>query len=262
MDENIRKQKEASFHDEYRGGKMEKEDPKRYRQFLRRKRFYSVVKRSEDFIQNFLKKNCKDKRVLDCGCGEGRVSIFLAENGAEAFGIDISPETIKVAQKKAAERNLTKISFLVQDVENLKFPDNYFDIIVCAGILHHLDIKKVYPGLSRVLKPEGKVICNEPLIHNPIFQLYRRMTPHLRTAWEAEHILSKKDIKLAENYFSKVEKRFFHLFSLAAVPFFGRPAIFKIVLGVLSSIDYLVLKIPFVRWWAWQIVFILSEPKK
>ena len=75
-------------------------------------------------------------------------------------------------------------------------------------------------------------------------------------------ILSKKDIKLAENYFSKVEKRFFHLFSLAAVPFFGRPAIFKIVLGVLSSIDYLVLKIPFVRWWAWQIVFILSEPKK
>jgi len=259
MNKETRKQKEISFHDEVRSGKLKEEDFKKYQDFVARKRFYSIVKNSENFLQNFLIKNCHNKKVLDCGCGEGRISNFLAENGADVVGIDISPETIKVAKEKTANKN---ISFLVMDAEKMEFKDNFFDLIVCAGILHHLDIKKTYPELKRVLKMDGKIICNEPLIHNPIFQLYRRLTPHLRTEWEAEHILSKNDIELAEKYFGKIEKKFFYLFSLMAVPFSNKPRLFNTILATLTSIDSVVLKLPFIKWWAWQIIFILSQPKK
>lgn len=257
MNTEARKQKEISFHDEVRSGKLKEEDSKRYHDFVARKRFYSIVRKSERFIENFLTENCQGKKVLDCGCGEGRLSNFLAEKDADVIAIDISSETIKVAKEKAANKN---ISFLVMDAEKLEFEDNSFDLIACAGILHHLDIEKAYQELSRVLKPDGKIICNEPLVHNPVFQLYRRLTPHLRTEWEAEHILSRKDIRLAEKYFGKVEKKFFHLTSLLAVPFRNLP-FFNFILSILEKIDSVILKLPFIKWWAWQIIFILSKPK-
>ncbi len=147
------------------------------------------------------------------------------------------------------------------DAENLRFNDNYFDLIICSGILHHLDIRKAYREMTRVLKSEGKIICNEPLSHNPIFQLYRRLTPYLRTKWEIEHILSREDIKLAENYFGKVEVHFFHLATFLALPFYSLP-VFNFLLSILEKIDSIILRLPLLKWWAWQIVFILSEPKK
>lgn len=257
-DAEARKQKEISFHDKVRSGKLKEEDSKRYHDFVVRKRFYSIVKKSEKFIENFLTENCQGKKVLDCGCGEGRLSIFLAEKGADVIAIDISSETIKVAKEKAANKN---ISFLVMDVEKLEFKDNYFDLIICAGILHHLDVKKAYSELARVLKSSGKIICNEPLIHNPIFQLYRKLTPHLRTEWEAEHILSKKDIGIAEQYFGQVEKKFFHLTTLLVVPL-RNTFLFKPILWFFEKIDSAILSLPSLRWWAWQIIFILSKPKK
>ena len=146
------------------------------------------------------------------------------------------------------------------DAEKLEFEKNFFDIIVCSGVLHHLSLQRAYSELARVLKPDGEIICNEPLIHNPIFQLYRRMTPHLRTKWEMEHILSKNDIKLAKEYFGKVETKFFHLATLLAVPF-RNFSIFNPLLTFFEWVDSILLRLPLIQWLSWQIVFILSKPK-
>lgn len=66
---------------------------------------------------------------------------------------------------------------------------------------------------------------------------------------------------MAESYFGKVDTRFFHLATLAAVPF-RKLAIFNPMLDLLEAIDSVLLKIPFLKWKAWQVVFVLSEPKK
>jgi len=180
-----------------------------------------------------------------------KFQFFLAKNGAQVIGIDISSISIENAKKNAINEGVEKnTSFFVMDAEKLEFEKNFFDIIVCSGVLHHLDIRRAYPELARVLKPEGEIICNEPLVHNPIFQLYRKMTPHLRTKWEMEHILSKHDIKLAKEYFGKVETKFFHLATLLAVPFRNFP-VFNFILGLLEKVDSLLLKLPFLKWWAW-----------
>lgn len=256
-----RKQKEAEFHNKLRDERLRK-DSRKYRYLTSNIKFYSITRKSQKFVDDFLIKNSAGKKVLDYCCGDGDLTIFLAENGAEAFGIDISPVSIQNAKKEAEKKGLKNASFFVMDAEKLGFDDNFFDLIICSGVLHHLNIGKAYQELFRVIKPGGKIICAEPLAYNPIFQLYRKKTPQLRTRWEAEHILKKKDIKLAEKYFGKVEKRFFHLFALLAVPFRNVPFIFNPLLAFLGFIDSLILRLPLVKWWAWQIVFILSKPKK
>jgi hypothetical protein len=87
------------------------------------------------------------------------------------------------------------------------------------------------------------------------------MTPHLRTEWEVEHILRKENFEVAKKYFNKVELHFYYLFTLLAVPFRKLP-IFITLLSILEKVDNLILKLPFIKWQAWQIVFVLSEPKK
>lgn len=256
-----RKQEEAKFHDEIRDKKLE-EDFNKHRYLTSNKKFYSIARKSQKFVNDFLLENCTGKKVLDYCCGDGGTIFFLAEHGAEAIGIDISDVSILKAKTETSRKKLDKQTFFyVMDAENLGFEDNYFDLIVCNGVLHHLDIKKAYPELARVLKPEGKIICDEPLKYNPVFQLYRRITPHLRTEWEMHHILSKKEIKLAEKYFGKVETKFFHLATLGAVPFRELPG-FNFILGLLGTVDSILLKLPILKWLAWQVVFILSEPKK
>ena len=256
-----RKQKETEFHNKIRGGELKK-DSKKFNYLTSNKKFYSITGKSRNFVADFLKKECPGRRFLDYCCGDGQMVIYLAEKGAEAVGIDISDTSIKNAREKAEKLGLAqKSSFFVMDAENLNFKENSFDLILCNGVLHHLDIKKAYSELSRVLKPGGKIICAEPLVYNPVFHLYRKITPQLRTKWESKHILSKKEIDLAKEYFDRVETDFFHLFSLIAVLFRKTP-LFDFSLSFLEKADSKILKIPGLKWLAWQVVYKLSGPKK
>jgi len=256
----IRKQKEAEFHNKVRDERL-RTNKEEYTKLTLNKKFYYITRKNREFVNNLLLKN-KDEKVLDYCCGNGDFTIFLAKNGVESVGIDISDISIQNAKNAALREGVEqRASFFVRDAEATQFLENSFDIITCLGVLHHLDTKKAFQELSRILKPNGRVVCNEPLIYNPIFQLYRKMTPSLRTKWETEHILSKKDIELANNYFGNIEIHFFHLATLFAVPFRNLSG-FSFLLGVLEKIDSIILKLPFLKWWAWQIVFILSDPKK
>lgn len=226
-------------------------------------KYYAVERKSREMVLAWIKKNCPGKRVLDYCCGNGEDGRIIAKSGAkEIVGIDISEISIKNCETLAAKEGLQDtMRYMVMDAENTNFEDNSFDIISEYGALHHVDLDKAFGELVRILRPDGKVICNEALAHNPVIHLYRKMTPHLRTKWEVQHILRKKDIELARKYFGKVEIYFFHLFTLLAVPF-RRYSIFSPILSFLERVDQVTLVIPGIRWWAWQAIFIFSEPIK
>jgi len=256
-----RKQKEAEFHDKIRDEAL-KENKDKFENLTSNRKFYSITRKSNTFVNDWLLEYCKGKKVLDYCCGNGDHSIFLAQHGADAVGIDISPVSIENCKVRAEKEGVSEhADFYVMDAEATEFPDNTFDVVTCLGVLHHLDTDKAFREIARILKPDGKVICNEPLAYNPVFQLYRRMTPHLRTEWEMHHILSKRDIDHAEKYFNTVDMKFFHLVNMGAVPFLNGP-LFSPVLGMLEQIDNVLLRIPFVQWLSWQIVFTLANPKK
>ncbi len=226
-------------------------------------KYYSIEKRSREMILKWFRENCTDKDVLDYCCGNGEDGVYIAMNGANhVVGIDISDVSIENCKKLADKNAVTdKIEYKIADAEDTRFPDDTFDVITEYGALHHLDQDRAFKELSRIIKPTGKVICNEALAHNFFIHLYRKLTPHLRTEWEVEHIMKKKDIEKASKYFDKTEIHLFYLASLLAVPF-RKTRFFGPVLAVLEKVDDLLLKIPFLKWQAWQSVFILSDPKK
>lgn len=226
-------------------------------------KYYSVERKSREFVLNWFENNCRGKYVLDYCAGNGEDGVYIAKHGAEKVtGIDISNVSIENCTYLASKNGVSDVTeFIVSDAENTGFEDNLFDIITEYGALHHLDRKKAFPEMARILRSDGKIICNEALGHNPIIHLYRKKTPLLRTEWEVEHIMRKKDFEMAQKYFGKVEMHFFHLFTLLAVPF-RKFSGFPFFLRLLEGIDSVLLKFPGIKWWAWQVVFILSEPKK
>lgn len=254
-----RKDQERYFHDEL-GLEAGEEDelglgPSR--------RFYSVTRRSRQRLRDWLASRCPGRVALDYGCGNGTLSLAMARQGAGAVvGIDLSDVLIANCRRRADAEGMSNVKFLVMDCESMAFEDSTFDVIAAVSVLHHLELEKAYRELSRVLKPHGEVICLEPLKHNPLIQWYRRRTPSLRTPWEVEHILCRRDIFRARKYFSRVKVlEFCHLASLAAVPL-RHWRVFWAVVSLLESLDSLLFRIPGIGWLAWQVMFVLSEPKK
>ena len=253
-----RKDQEREFHDALRG--VHKTDPR----LTANKKWYAIGRSNHAFSMERLARACQGRRVLDYCCGDGENGLFAAAHGAtEVVGIDISPVSVMDATRKAQERGLAgRVRFEVMDGEAMTFPTGHFDVIIVAGVLHHLDLDAAYRELARVLADDGAVLGGEALCHNLIIRWYRRLTPHLRTAWESEHILGRREILRARRYFDVVRvDRFFHLATLAAVPFRNTP-VFPAVLTALEHVDRIVLRLPGIRWQAWQGMFTLTQPKR
>lgn len=224
-------------------------------------KFYAIDRANVDFVHRWLADRVAGRKVLDYCSGNGIHSLWLAEHGAEVHGVDISPVSVMNATREAERRGLANAHFHVMDAEAMDFPDNTFDYAVINGVLHHLELQAAYAELARVLKPTGSVLATEALKHNPVFHLYRKRTPAVRSQWEIDHILGRCEIALAERYFSRVEVlKYFHLATLAAVPFRRRPHFDRLV-GALERVDQRLFRIPGVKWLAWMAVFELSAPK-
>jgi ubiquinone/menaquinone biosynthesis C-methylase UbiE len=225
-------------------------------------KFYSVATESEQYLHDWLEQRCANARALDYCCGNGENALFMAAAGAQATGIDISPEGIENCRRNASESGVAdRATFAVMDGEALEFADNTFDVIAEYGALHHLDYDKAMSELRRVIRPDGEIICVEALKHNPLIHLYRRRTPTLRTEWEVEHILTVDHLRRAREYFGKVEVRFFHLMVLAAVPF-RKTRVFRPMRTLLEKVDKVVLSNQMIGKYAWIMVFTLAEPRK
>ncbi len=106
------------------------------------------------FFANFVP-DWRGLQVLDMGCGGGLACEFLAKQGAIATGIDVSPESIQVAQDHAHQQGLS-IPYHCGVAEELPFPENCFDVVVCCDVLEHVNnYQKVIAETYRVLKPKG-----------------------------------------------------------------------------------------------------------
>ncbi|MEM7468155.1 MAG: class I SAM-dependent methyltransferase [Pseudomonadota bacterium] len=243
-------EREKNFHDI----RFESEDPRKSV-----KKYYSVVQSTKRIYREHVISACRDKALLELGCGPSGSTHLWHRSGAKVTGIDISPEGIKKAVKTAEEKNLD-IAYHAMNAERTEFPDNSFDLTVGMGIIHHLELHTCYKELARILKPGGSAIFMEPLGHNPLVNLYRYVTPSLRT--EDEHPLLLQDIELAKNYFDEVTPEYYQLCSLAAFPF-RKTDLFETVSSKLERFDQALFEIvPYLKRHAWVCILKLGSPRK
>jgi 2-polyprenyl-6-hydroxyphenyl methylase/3-demethylubiquinone-9 3-methyltransferase len=108
-----------------------------------------------------------DQRVLDLGCAGGFMAEALARKGAHVSGLDPAQDAIEAA-KRHAEISDLDIQYDVGVGEEMPYPDNHFDIVVCVDVLEHVrDLSQVLAEVARVLKPGG-LFLYDTINRNPI----------------------------------------------------------------------------------------------
>jgi len=98
-------------------------------------------------------------QVLDVASGEGRNAVWLAKQGCEVLGIDISPLAVEKAKRLAAEEGV-QVEFRVADVRQWNWIPSAFDAVITIFIQFAApgERARVFEGMTRTLRPGGVLI--------------------------------------------------------------------------------------------------------
>jgi len=118
---------------------------------------YNVTRKADSYLMDRLyhllepDRNC---HYLDVGCGTGNYTCALAERGLKFTGLDPSKKMLGEAKLKTGE-----INWIEGRVEELPFPDHYFDGSIATLTIHHWEnIERGFSEISRVLKPGSRIV--------------------------------------------------------------------------------------------------------
>lgn len=135
---------------------------------------YAVI--ADDIIKNT---GITEGRMLDIGCGGGHLGLtMLQKTDLTGVLIDINKFAIEKSIARAKEWGLdSRAEILEEDVTNMSFEDNSFDLIVSRGSIGFWkDIEAAFKEIYRVLKPGGKTYIGGGLGNKELVkEIYARM---------------------------------------------------------------------------------------
>ncbi|MFN0121272.1 MAG: class I SAM-dependent methyltransferase [Blastocatellia bacterium] len=253
---------EAAFHDEWAAGTN-------LADIEVRAAFEAITAPENRFILSQMG-SLKGKRILDIGAGLGESSVYFALQGADVTMVDISPGMIELATRLARAHGV-RITGIVCAADSLHVPDNSFDFVYVANLIHHIeDRPRLFAQIHAALKPGGRFFSWDPLAYNPVINVYRRLATAVRT--ESESPLTITDLRLAQKQFTNVGHREFWMLTLALFLKYylidhvhpNADRYWKRILREtesslswftpLQKLDALLTRLPLARWLAWNIV--------
>ncbi len=99
--------------------------------------------------------SCRTGKILEVGCGLSMDGRFLSENGVDYQAVDLSFESLKLANEHFRQNDLRR-RFSNADATRLPFQDGTFDLVFSIGVLHHVpDTPVACREVARVLHPGG-----------------------------------------------------------------------------------------------------------
>jgi len=119
------------------------------------KHWWHVAKRNSSiaFVNKYLKKSAK--RILDLGCGTGKMMESLEKFG-RVWGVDISSSAVSYCKQRGLKNVFVGSSY------NLPFNSDYFDLVTIFDVLEHTDEEKTLAEVRKVLKSDGTLVLTVP----------------------------------------------------------------------------------------------------
>lgn len=188
-------------------------------------------------IKNFMENN-KFEKVLDVGCGSGRIVKFLLDNGFDAYGCDINPIAVKMAKKLTGTDRIR-----LSPAEKLPYKSNSLDLITSISVVEHLRLHQVDRFLEetlRILRPGGHIFVVTPNFASPLRHLQRKKwsgyldpshinfyTPHRLAETLLRHGFTNPDLKVSLPFSTEVGKTY--LAKMKYFPDFLKAAVFHLL---------------------------------
>ena len=95
-------------------------------------------------------------RVLECGCGTGQLSNFLAVGNRTVFGSDITLHSLSLGRAFATSNHLDNVHFVQMNLFRPVFPEGYFDLVISNGVLHNtIDPRRGFGSIAKLVRPGG-----------------------------------------------------------------------------------------------------------
>lgn len=110
-------------------------------------------------------KNGDGKKLLDIGCGAGRIAIMAAQRGFNVIGLDSEERVIEFAKKKTQELGVkSKCQFICKNIFQIKGTGfGKFDLVVCSEVIEHVkEPEKIIRIAFNLLKDGGLLILTTP----------------------------------------------------------------------------------------------------
>lgn len=112
----------------------------------------------------------RNQRIVDLGCGNGRLAILLAQAGNSVTGVDTSEEQIRLASENAALHSNPGSAgvpeFRNAPMEDTGLPAASFDAVILSQSLHHAaKPKEAIAESHRLLAPGGRIVILDLLAH-------------------------------------------------------------------------------------------------
>ncbi len=186
-------------------------------------------------ILDYLNPEQTDK-ILDFGCGFGRVAAAISKYGSRVIGLDISDYAINQAKKLYPKGNL---EFRCIDSGEFDYKHE-FDKIVCYHVLEHLsqnDSKIILQNLYDALKKDGIIVIGVPLEENNILRTGIRLLATRRLKRDPTHLRSfslyliKKEIEESGFKILNLYPYSYHpLIKIAGIPIAGKKLLTCVVI--------------------------------
>lgn len=113
-----------------------------------------------ELAETFLNEKQKKGFLLDIACGTGHGTIKFNNKGYKVYGADYDLAQINENKKRLS--NKKDVIFQQEDIMNISFDDNFFDVILCMETIEHVDPDKTLVELKRVMKNDAYLIMSTP----------------------------------------------------------------------------------------------------
>jgi 2-polyprenyl-3-methyl-5-hydroxy-6-metoxy-1,4-benzoquinol methylase len=163
------------------------------------------------------------RRILEVGAGGGSLAVWLAQQGADVVGIDVSGGILDVARRRAEVSGVgDRTTFVHAPIETFDLADEGldptpFDAIIGNNVVHHFERHLAMANIGRLLAPGGVAVFCEPVLFVPEIvrsirysgPVAKRFPPHTHTP--DERSLNEDDFAIMRAHFRHVEWKPFQL---------------------------------------------------